>query len=136
MATIVQEEIGTSGLINQENYDKNSIPMTSMSRSSKEITHGNLLGRNLEEGTAGETSADDIAPENATEERIYPHGFRLALLTVALLLATFVTALDTAIIGDSTRWLRIHGIVTDKLYSHSSSKNHHKFPQHLRYRLV
>lgn len=104
MATLVQEEIGTSS---RENIDKNSIPMTTFSRNSKEAPSGCVLGSNLEDGTVnGRTSADDIAPEHATEEIIYPHGFRLVMLTIALMLATFVTALDTAIIGNTNPLLK------------------------------
>lgn len=71
-----------------ENDNRTSVPKRRLS-AAIETNQGNILP---------EGPGDDRNCESSPE-KIYPHGVTLFVLTVALMISTFMVALDTNVIG-------------------------------------
>ena len=75
-----------------------------------------------------------VADVEAKEDE-YPHGIKLALLTMSIMLAVFIMSLDTTVIGERYCCYSIFSKLTHD-YSDGSADNNIDIPQHRRYRLV
>ena len=64
------------------------------------------------------SAVEESASEEEDDKNDYPHGFKLVTLTVALMFATFMVALDTNVIGEDMLFSFFHTTLRAPL-SHS-----------------
>jgi hypothetical protein len=135
MATQVIEEFAMSELHSTSNKDDTK------SSSSKAASNTKPQANALD--TVSNANQESAEPQSPTSrEDNYVHGFRLIILTISLMLAVFIIALDTTIIGISPfdpSSFHSHTILyppSNTFPSYRRPKDHLLIPLHLRHWLV
>jgi hypothetical protein len=84
----------------------------------------------LEEKGRGES--ESLKQELSAKSDDYPKGFKFILITISLMLAVFIMALDTSIIGRSTIYYELKSFNTvanaHMLSSNGRAQNHFELP--------